>query len=269
MWRKKQNVRIASTNQIIKLETSKNNEAVLPPYTEHSFFVVFMEMGKYINEAVSTDDYTRTDMTDKKISIKMITRVPMYLNYMLSIPIGVEHISATKIAKDLNLGEALVRKDLAQISNRGRHKIGHVCSELLDDIEKFLDIENLLNAVIIGKKDIIEIMLKYENFENAGVRILAGFDVDAKEKTAFEKIIVYPLSKIFTVCEEQKISMVILLDEIDHADKILNRLAEAGIDAILNCTTMQLQLPSHVLVKNESFLTILMKMQMELKKKYQ
>ena len=63
LWRKKQNVRISSTNQIIKLETSKNNEAVLPPYTEHSFFVVLWGRDSVFMEVniILFDDFDSLD----------------------------------------------------------------------------------------------------------------------------------------------------------------------------------------------------------------
>jgi putative intracellular protease/amidase len=63
LWRTKQDVRISSTNQIIELETSKNNEAVLPPYTEHGFFVVFWRRVSVFMEVniILFDDFDSLD----------------------------------------------------------------------------------------------------------------------------------------------------------------------------------------------------------------
>ncbi len=77
-------------------------------------------------------------MESKHISKQLMARVPHYLAYLRSLPESVENISATRIACDLKLGEVLVRKDLAKISNAGRCRLGYPRAVLLVDMEAFL-----------------------------------------------------------------------------------------------------------------------------------
>ena len=51
------------------------------------------------------------------ISKSALGRIPGYLNYIDSLPDEVQNISATKIAKELGLGEIQVRKDLSMVCN--------------------------------------------------------------------------------------------------------------------------------------------------------
>lgn len=200
----------------------------------------------------------------KKVPNSTIGRLPLYLQYIRTVPANRKYISATKIASDLQLGEVLVRKDLASVSNGGRRKTGYVCNDLKNDIEKFLEIENALNTIIIGKKEIINILLTYENFDNLGIKVIAGFSTDCQRRRNTDKNI-YPLSDIISICREQEISGVVLLDEIEQMQQVFEQLFEMGVKAVLNCTSLNLQAPSNVIVRNESISTSIMKIRMQLK----
>ena len=78
-------------------------------------------------------------METVKISRTLLRRLPMYLNHLKSLPVEVDNISATTIARNLGLGDVLVRKDLAKISNEGRCRTGRSPMRLIQDIEGYLE----------------------------------------------------------------------------------------------------------------------------------
>lgn len=67
-----------------------------------------------------------------------LQRLPVYLNYLKSLPEGDKYISSGAIAAALGMGEVLVRKDLAYTSSSGRPKVGYVRTELIAAIEEYL-----------------------------------------------------------------------------------------------------------------------------------
>lgn len=77
-------------------------------------------------------------MESVKISKTVRKRLPLYLEYLKSLPPEHANISATTIARDLGLGHVLVRKDLAQISVEGRRRTGRCRQQLIQDIEGYL-----------------------------------------------------------------------------------------------------------------------------------
>lgn len=87
-------------------------------------------------------------MNTKKISNSTFLRMPNYLNYLKSLPEDTKTISATMIADALNLGDVLVRKDLAKISRGGRPRVGYLRADLIDDIEEFIDVKSIMSAVV-------------------------------------------------------------------------------------------------------------------------
>ena len=206
-------------------------------------------------------------METNKISNNMLERMPLYLNYVKSLPKDVKNISATKIANALGFGEVLVRKDLAKVSDGGRCKLGYLRNDLICDIEEFLDIKNNIDAIIVGKGDMLQAMLGYEGFEEAGLNIAAGFDTNCSKKYGYGDKIVYPIKKLDTFLAEQQISMAILMDSGIDMQELCDHLVSLEVNAIWNFTSTYLNVPEHVIVQNESITTSVAKIRMQLKEK--
>ena len=207
------------------------------------------------------------EMESKKVSNNMLTRMPAYLNYLKSLPQSTKNISATKIANALALGEVLVRKDLAKISDGGRCKLGYVCEELIQDIEKFLDVKSLIDAIIVGKGELVQILLNYNGLTDSGVNVLAGFDMDCSKKRRSEEKNIYPIDKIQSFCAEHRIEMGILMVPAEYAQEACEQLVLAGVKAIWNFTPVYLNVPKEVVVQNENIITSIIKLRMQLKER--
>lgn len=78
-------------------------------------------------------------MEPTTLSKRLLSRLPVYLDHLRSLPEHSENISATALAKALGLGEVLVRKDLAKVSHTGRQRTGRNRVRLIADIEQYLD----------------------------------------------------------------------------------------------------------------------------------
>ena len=73
-----------------------------------------------------------------EISEASLQRLPVYLNYLKTLGDGERFISSGAIARALNMGEVLVRKDLAFTSAQGRTRVGYKLSELVSALEEYL-----------------------------------------------------------------------------------------------------------------------------------
>ena len=81
----------------------------------------------------------------------MLERLPIYASCLEKmIENGVTSVSSAKIAKELNLGEVQVRKELAYVSGAGKPRIGYDSGKLLCDIRRFLGEDKPCEAVIVG-----------------------------------------------------------------------------------------------------------------------
>ena len=208
-------------------------------------------------------------MERKEVSKAALKRLPVYLSYLKSTPKDAgEYISATALANALGMGEVQVRKDLAQISNGGKPKLGYVREKLMDDIEQFLGYDNTTDAVLIGAGKLGQALCDYSGFSHYGLNILAAFDLEpSSESTASGKAI-YPMEKLEPFCKINKVRMGIITVPAPQAQKVCDQLMSCGIRAIWNFAPTHLDVPGHILVQNEDMATSLAVLSMHLQAQY-
>ena len=186
------------------------------------------------------------------VSKKILNRLPLYLDFLKSLPASVENISATTIAKALELGDVQVRKDLARISHTGRRRTGRNRVQLIRDIEEYLDCTANNGAIVIGTGKLGQALLEYDGFEGAGLNILAGFDALPTEKQTDSGKPIYHLNQLESFCKCYAVHVGVIAGPEEITQMVCDRLVACGINAIWNFTRTRLIVPSNVVVQNEN-----------------
>lgn len=188
------------------------------------------------------------------ISKQTLQRLPVYLNYLKTLPENkTENISATTIADALKLNDVQVRKDLASVSSGGRPKIGYVTEKLIADIERFLGYDNRDSAVIVGVGNLGHALLSYGGFVRYGLEIVAAFDSDSEVAgTVVNGKRVLPAADIKKVCSDLKVRIGIITVPGENAQEVCDALIDGGIMAVWNFAPVHLNVPDGVLVQNEN-----------------
>lgn len=189
-------------------------------------------------------------METKKISAPLLMRLPGYLDYLYSLPKDNANVSATAIADALGLGDVMVRKDLALVSNGGRRRVGHQREQLIRDIEDFLDRNNVSNAVLVGAGKLGQALMSYQEFEVQGLNIMAGFDKDPTENREDCLKPIYPMEQMEAFCFRNRVRIGIITVPAAYAQEVCDRMLDCGIEAIWNFAPVNLSVPEHILVQN-------------------
>lgn len=189
-----------------------------------------------------------------EISKATLARLPLYLHFLQEESSkGAQYISSTVIAQNISVSSVLVRKDLALVSSEaGRPRLGFAINRLIVDIEKFLGYDSLSDAIIVGAGGLGRAMLGYEGFKNNGLNVVAAFDVDEKligTEVAGKTILSLDSLKAFVA--EHKIRIGIITVPKAAAQEVLNRMIEAGIQAIWNFAPAPLRVPKDIVLKTE------------------
>ena len=201
----------------------------------------------------------------KRVSKAMLSRLPGYLNYLKSLPPEVIHISATALARALDLGDVQVRKDLALVSDGGRRKTGHQREQLIRDIEDFLDNHNITDAILVGAGQLGKALLDYSGFEVFGLKIVAGFDQHPDGKHSEGGTPIYPMEVLDSFCAGHKVSVGVITVPAAHAQAVCDRLVACGVEAIWNFAPVHLKVPERILVQNENLAISLTALRMRLR----
>ncbi|MBQ7922563.1 MAG: redox-sensing transcriptional repressor Rex [Clostridia bacterium] len=193
-------------------------------------------------------------MSDSCIPRATLGRLPMYLTYLQGLKVS-DHttISAAAIARGLNLGEVMVRKDLAAVSGSGRPKVGYVACELICDLQACLEQRSDTKAVLIGAGKLGRALLEFSGFEEYGIQIVAAFDCNDQvlrySRTSKE---ILPMREFAKYCLEQQIRIGIITVGAGSAQQVADMMVDAGIRAIWNFAPFDLHLPSDVVLKQEN-----------------
>lgn len=186
-----------------------------------------------------------------KNSKRFLKRLPAYLAHLRSLPEN-SYVSATSIAKALELGDVQVRKDLAQISETGRRRTGRSREQLIRDIEMYLDFASKNGAVIVGVGKLGGALLEYGGFEEFGLNIMAGFDIHPGTDHTPSGKPVYAMSKLDAFCRRYDVCIGVITVPADQAQRVCDTMVACGITAIWNFAPVHLKVPDHVVVQNEN-----------------
>jgi len=205
-------------------------------------------------------------MQQKEISKSVLKRLPGYLTYLKSLPDDeATYISATTLANALGMGEVQVRKDLAQVSDGGRPKVGYNLKGLIADIRRFLGYDNTTDAILVGAGKLGQALLGYGGFEAYGLNILAAFDTKPVADQTEDGKPILPMEKLESFCRENKILMGIITVPAAYAQEVCDQLIECGIKAIWTFAPGHLDVPDHILVQSENMANSLALLSMHLK----
>ena len=205
-------------------------------------------------------------METVKISKKLLNRLPVYLNYLKSLPDDYENISATVMARDLNLGEVQVRKDLAKVSEAGRRRTGRSRKQLIQDIESYLDLTTDTGTILVGTGKLGQALLDYNGFEESGMNLMAGFDISPfADQTSGGKPI-YPMNRLESFCRHYDVHIGIIAVPPESAQSICDCLVACGIKAIWNFAPVHLKAPNDVMVHSEDLAASLSALRMRMRR---
>lgn len=211
-------------------------------------------------------------MKDKQNSLIILKstlgRLPLYYCYIEERKAaGEAYVSAAVIAESLSINPVQVRKDLASISSEpGRPKMGFRIDSLLSDLKSYLGYDRYDEAVLVGVGALGHVLMQYTGFDAYGLGIVAGFDIDPKEKSIAGKPVL-PLSKLSSTLSKLKIKIGIIAVPPREAQGIADTLVKNGVEAIWNFAPTTLDLPEGLIVKNENLAASLAALTTELHKR--
>lgn len=196
------------------------------------------------------------------ISQASLKRLPKYLRILKEKEST--YISSTEIADSLNLNPIQVRKDLALVSKSdGKPGIGFNVNELILDMEEFLNLNNITDAIIVGAGKIGQALMNYKGFENY-INILMAFDNDTN-KCDNKKI--FNIDKMENLVNRLNIHIGIIAVPKENAQDVCNKMMDCGIKAIWNFAPIDLKVPLNVSIKNEDLSASLLILLKEIKEK--
>lgn len=191
-------------------------------------------------------------MDRSNITKATLGRLPQYLQYLKDLPDTTKNVSATAIARGLDLGEVQVRKDLAAVSGAGKPKVGYDKKDLICNLAHCLGGDRTASAVLVGAGKLGRALLEYEGFENYGVSIIAAFDCNRQILQSGGSKEILPMDRLEPYCRAHRVSLGIITVGQGSAQTVCDQLLAAGITAIWNFAPCGLKVPDGICLKQEN-----------------
>ena len=201
-------------------------------------------------------------MVQHKISSAVISRLPRYYRYLaLIMEEGRERISSKELAKRMRVTASQIRQDLNNFGGFGQQGYGYNVKYLYTEIEKILGINNYQKLIIVGAGKLAQAIANYEQHQNQSFEIVALFDINPEligKKVG--DIPILSVEELDRVVKEHDIRIGGLCVPMSQAKIVADEMISAGIKAIWNFATVDLDVPDDVVVENVHLSESLMKL---------
>lgn len=183
-----------------------------------------------------------------------LRRLTTYLVFLKNIKeSGKELVSAPFIAEELKFDATQVTKDLAYTGIVGKTRVGYEINSLIKVVEEFLGYNRTDLAFLVGTGNLGSALLKYNGFNETGLKIVAAFDTDPdKVKTTIGDVEIFHLDKFRNLAERLHVRIGIITTPATVAQSVADLMVGWGIKAIWNFSPLPIRVPENIIVENTS-----------------
>lgn len=183
---------------------------------------------------------------------ELIQRLVRYKNILLKFKaMGLSRIFSDNLGDAAGVMPSLVRKDfsLARLTV-GHKRGGYPIETLLHCLDNLLGASMIQRIIIVGCGRIGTALLNYPGFSTENVQVVAGFDTNPARLDPHAPVPILPASQMAAFIKEQNIQVAVLAVPESAAAGVLDQLAAAGIQGVLNFSPVQLKAGSALFVQN-------------------
>jgi redox-sensing transcriptional repressor len=188
-----------------------------------------------------------------------VRRLSLYLRQLEAFAAEGRHtVSSRDLGRALGLGDAQVRKDLANFGNFGQSGVGYRVGDLVARLRRILGTDRAWDVVLMGAGNIGRALLAFRPFAEKGFRLVAVFDSDPRlQGQQFGGVIVQPPGEAGPTVRRLGAQIAVIAVPAEAAQRACDALVGAGVRAILNFAPVNLNVPEGVAVNSVDLVVLL------------
>ena len=189
----------------------------------------------------------------------MIDRVCKVFGYLTVIEKnGVDFVSSKELAEAIGATDYTVRKDFSLLNIKGYTRKGYEVSCLKEKLGNRFQLDKKRSACIVGLGRLGTALLDYEQFQEDGFEIVAGFDSSINKIERIQTHIdIFEVSRLFDIVKSRAIELGIITVPKIAAQEIADALSAAGVKGILNFSPAKINVPKHIVYLDKDFTSAL------------
>ncbi len=181
-----------------------------------------------------------------------VKRLPVYLRALGEMQAsGQEIVSSAELALHTGLTSEQIRKDLAMLGGFGTRGVGYRLDTLAASIRAVLGLDQQIPVALVGAGHLGTALARYNQSRHQQPRIVVAFDVDpSKVGQRVGGAVVHTMDELPTVIAALGVRMAIITVPVVAAQSVVDQLAAAGCDVVLNFAPVRLTVPERVRLHN-------------------
>lgn len=198
------------------------------------------------------NEFTSPDRLLKRIADSTVRRLSIYLRFLEEFEErGLATVSSDELARRGGTTSAQVRKDLSFFGSFGKRGLGYSVPELASAVREIMGLGKEWRVIIVGAGKIGSALTQYRGFRQRGFIIIAAYDTNPEKiGQTLDGITIRDMATLEEDAAREHADIAVLAIPMEVAQEVLDRVARAGVRAVLNFAAVQLQAPSDVTVKN-------------------
>jgi redox-sensing transcriptional repressor len=189
---------------------------------------------------------------EEEVSPLTLNRLSFYLRCLRHLQeLGIQRVSSQEMARRYHLSATQIRKDLAQFGEFGIRGVGYAVDELADHLNALLGLDRPHAMLIVGMGNLGSALAQYLGFNYGAFHVVAGVDNDPQKiGRKVGNLTVRGAAELADVMRESGAEIGVLAVPAEAAQENYDRLAEAGIKAVLNFAPVRVKRRPGVPLKN-------------------
>jgi len=188
----------------------------------------------------------------ESISDLTVARLSVYLRSLdRLLELGVDTVSSQELAQRFNLNSAQIRKDLAYFGEFGVRGVGYSVRELRQYLVEILGLDHERRLLIVGAGNLGTALCHYSGFSGGSFLVVAVLDADASRigDPTPAGLLVEDASRLGEIVRQRNVEIGAITTPATSAQVVCDRMADAGLKAILNFAPVVVRAPEGVRVK--------------------
>jgi len=188
----------------------------------------------------------------EEVSPLTLNRLSFYLRCLRHLQeLGIQRISSQELARRYHLSATQIRKDLAQFGELGIRGVGYAVDDLAAHLNRLLGLDRQHPMLIVGMGNLGSALAQYLGFNYGAFHVAAGVDNDPRKiGRKVGSFVIRSIDDLDAVVRESGAEIGVLAVPAEAAQENYDRLADAGIKAVLNFAPVRVKRRPGVPLKN-------------------
>ena len=182
----------------------------------------------------------------------VINRLPVYARALADLAAdGETVVSSQALGERLDVTPAQIRKDLSYFGRFGKQGRGYNVLSLLAKLREILGLDRKWRVCLVGVGRLGQAIAEYGGFEPQGFQMVAVFDSDpqAVGRTVSKRVVRHS-DELDSFLRANPVDIGIVAVPALAAQQVVDRLVNAGVQAILNYAPMTPHVPPGVSIRH-------------------